>query len=263
MNRLLITGAAGGLGKVLRERLAPFAKTLRLSDLSALGTAAPNEELFQCDLSDAAAVHEMMSGVDAVVHLGGISVEAAFKPILDANIVGVFNLYESARKLGVKRIVFASSNHVIGFYKQTDKLDADAPMRPDSLYGISKGFGELMSRFYFDRYGIETVCVRIGSSFPEPLDRRMMATYLSYDDLTELMRCALQTPNVGHTIVYGASDNRDSWWDNSKAAHLGWQPKDSSEPFRAKVEAQPQVPADDPMMVYQGGRFVTHGPFDI
>ncbi|WP_228536320.1 NAD-dependent epimerase/dehydratase family protein [Noviherbaspirillum malthae] len=263
MNRLLITGAAGGLGKVLRERLAPFAKTLRLSDLSALGTAAPNEELFQCDLSDAAAVHEMMSGVDAVVHLGGISVEAAFKPILDANIVGVFNLYESARKLGVKRIVFASSNHVIGFYKQTDKLDADAPMRPDSLYGISKGFGELMSRFYFDRYGIETVCVRIGSSFPEPLDRRMMATYLSYDDLTELMRCALQTPNVGHTIVYGASDNRDSWWDNSKAAHLGWQPKDSSEPFRTKVEAQPQVPADDPMMVYQGGRFVTHGPFDI
>lgn len=263
MNRLLITGAAGGLGKVLRERLAPFAKTLRLTDVSPLGTAAPNEELFQCDLSDAAAVHEMMTGVDAVVHLGGISVEAAFKPILDANIVGVFNLYESARKLGVKRIVFASSNHVIGFYKQTDKLDADAPMRPDSLYGISKGFGELMSRFYFDRYGIETVCVRIGSSFPEPLDRRMMATYLSYDDLTELMRCSLQTPNVGHTIVYGASDNRDSWWDNSKAAHLGWQPKDSSEPFRAKVEAQPPVPADDPMMVYQGGRFVTHGPFDV
>ncbi|WP_151639453.1 NAD-dependent epimerase/dehydratase family protein [Noviherbaspirillum aerium] len=262
MNRLLITGAAGGLGKVLRERLAPFAKTLRLADLAPLGTAAPNEELFQCDLSDAAAVHEMMIGVDAVVHLGGISVEAAFKPILDANIVGVFNLYEAARKLGVKRIVFASSNHVIGFYKQTDKLDADAPMRPDSLYGISKGFGELTSRFYFDRYGIETVCVRIGSSFPEPLDRRMMSTFLSYDDLTELMRCALETPNVGHTIVYGASDNRDSWWDNSKAAHLGWQPKDSSEPFRAKVEAQPPVAADDPMMMYQGGRFVTHGPFD-
>ncbi|WP_233575830.1 NAD-dependent epimerase/dehydratase family protein [Noviherbaspirillum saxi] len=262
MNRLLITGAAGGLGKVLRERLAPFATTLRLSDLTGLGSAAPNEELFPCDLGDAAAVHEMLGGVDAVVHLGGISVEAAFAPILNANITGVFNLYEAARKRGVKRIVFASSNHVIGFYKQTEKLDAEAPMRPDSLYGISKGFGEILSRFYFDRYGIETVCVRIGSSFSEPADRRMMSTFLSYDDLTELMRCALQTPNVGHTIVYGASDNRDAWWDNSKAAHLGFHPKDSSEPFRAKVEAQPPASPDDPMMVYQGGRFVTHGPFD-
>jgi uronate dehydrogenase len=262
MNRILITGAAGGLGKVLRERLAPFAKTLRLSDLAPLGAAASNEELYPCDLGDAAAVHEMLAGVDAVVHLGGISVEAAFAPIMNANILGVFNLYEAARKRGVKRIVFASSNHVVGFYKQTDKIDADDPMRPDSLYGISKGFGELMSRFYFDRYGIETVCIRIGSSFPEPADRRMMSTYLSYDDLTELLRCALQTPNVGHTIVFGASNNRDSWWDNSKAAHLGWQPKDSSEPFREKVEAQPQVSPDDPMIVFQGGRFVTHGPFD-
>lgn len=261
-DRILITGAAGGLGKVLRQRLKPFAKTLRLSDLNGLGEAGPNEELFQCDLGDKAAVHEMMADVDAVVHLGGISVEAAFAPIMNANILGLFNLYEAARKHGVRRIVFASSNHVVGFYKQTEKIDADVPMRPDSLYGISKGFGELLSRFYFDRYGIETVCVRIGSSFPEPADRRMMSTYLSYDDLTELMRCALQTPNVGHTIVYGVSANRDSWWDNSKAAHLGYQPKDSSEPFRTKVEAQPPAPADDPMMMYQGGRFVIHGPFD-
>jgi uronate dehydrogenase len=262
LSRVLITGAAGGLGRVLRKTLAPFAQILRLSDMQDLGAAAENEELVPCDLADAAAVHALLEGVDAIVHLGGISVEQAFSPILQANIVGVFNLYEAARKHGIRRIVFASSNHVVGFYKQTDRLDADSPMRPDSLYGVSKGFGELLSRFYFDRYGIETVCVRIGSSFPEPADRRMMATYLSYRDLTELVRCALETPDVGYTVVYGASDNRDAWWDNSKAAHLGFRPVDSSEPFREKVEAQPPVAADDPMMVFQGGRFVTHGPFD-
>jgi uronate dehydrogenase len=262
LNRLLITGAAGGLGKVLRKRLAPFAKTLRLSDVRSLGEGAPNEELMQCDLGDAAAVDELLCGVDAVVHLGGISVEDAFAPILNANIVGIYNLYQAARKHDVKRIVYASSNHVIGFYKQTDKIDPDVPMRPDTMYGVSKGFGELLSRFYYDRYGIETVCVRIGSCKEEPADRRMLATYLSYDDLTELMRCALLTPQVGHTIIYGVSDNRDAWWDNGKAAHLGYRPKDNSEPFRAKVHAQPPVAPDDPLMVFQGGRFVAHGPFD-
>lgn len=256
---MLITGAAGGLGHVLRKSLAPFARTLRLSDLQGLGEAGPNEELFQCDLADGRAVHEMLAGVDAVVHLGGISVEAPFGPILQANIVGVFNLYEAARKQGVKRIVFASSNHVIGFYPQTEHIDTDAPMRPDSLYGISKGYGELLSRYYFDRYGIETVCVRIGSCFAEPTDRRMMSTFLSYDDLTELVRCSLLTPSVGHTVVYGVSNNRDTWWDNSKAAHLGFQPKDSSEPWRAQVESLPPVAPDDPVAIYQGGRFPMTG----
>ncbi len=110
----------------------------------------------------------MMQGVDAVVHLGGVSTEAAFEPILQGNILGVYNLYEAARKQGVKRIVFASSNHVTGFYKQSETINASHPPRPDSLYGVSKAFGEDLSRFYFDRYGIETACVRIGSSFPSP-----------------------------------------------------------------------------------------------
>jgi uronate dehydrogenase len=256
LNRILITGAAGGLGKVLRSRLVPFAKTLRLSDMQPLGDAQSNEECVQCDLADAAAVHQLLEGVDAVIHLGGVSVEGPFEPILNANIIGVYNLYEAARKHGVKRIVFASSNHVIGFYKQTERLDTDSAMRPDGFYGVSKGFGELLSRLYFDKYSIETVCVRIGSCFDEPSDRRMLATYLSYDDFIELVRCSLFTPNVGHTVVYGASNNPASWWDNSKVAHLGYQPKDSSEPHRAKVEAKPEPAADDPLMVYQGGRFV-------
>jgi uronate dehydrogenase len=260
INRLLLTGAAGGLGKVLRPRVKSMANIIRVSDLAELGNGAAHEELVRCDLGDFGAMHALVEGVDAVVHLGGISVEGPFEPILNANIVGLHNLYEAARIHGTKRIVFASSNHVIGFYKQTEVIDASVAPRPDGNYGLSKAFGEQLSRFYFDRYGIETVCIRIGSSFPKPVDRRMMSSWLSYDDLTELVRCSLFTPNVGHTIVFGASDNTPSWWDNRLASHMGWVPKDSSEPFRAEIEAQPAVAADDPLMIYQGGRFVAQGP---
>ncbi len=260
-NRLLLTGAAGGLGKVLRPRLAAMCKTLRVSDIGAMDPAAAHEEVVTCDLGDARAVHSLLAGVDAVVHLGGVSVEGPWGPILNANVMGVHNLYEATRIHGTKRVIFASSNHAVGFYKQSDFIDADAPTRPDGNYGLSKVFGEQVSRFYFDRYGIETVCIRIGSSFPKALDRRMMMSWLSYDDLTELIRRGLFTANVGHTIVFGASDNKNPWWNNAKAAHLGWTPRDSSEPFRAEVEAQPPVADGDPLMIYQGGRFVAQGPF--
>ncbi|MGC3983672.1 MAG: NAD(P)-dependent oxidoreductase [Pseudorhodoferax sp.] len=262
LQRLLLTGAAGGLGKVLRERLVPLADRLRVSDIAALGEArGPHEEVVPCDLADRQAVAALLDGCDAIVHLGGISVERPFEEILEANIKGIFNVYEAARRHGVRRVVFASSNHVIGFYKQTETLDAHVLRRPDGYYGLSKSFGEDMAQFYFDRYGIETVSIRIGSSFPEPLNRRMMSTWLSYDDLTALVEKALFTPGVGHTVVYGASANENVWWDNRAAARLGWTPKDSSEPFRAKVEAQPPVADDDPNAIYQGGAFTAQGPF--
>jgi uronate dehydrogenase len=261
-DRLLLTGAAGGLGQVLRERLLPFAQTLRLSDIAALAPGAhAYEEIVTCDLADKQAVDALVAGCDAIVHLGGISVERPFEEIIEANIRGVFNVYEAARRHGVKRVVFASSNHAIGFYKQDETIDADVRRRPDGYYGLSKSFGEDMAQFYFDRHGIETVSIRIGSSFPEPLNRRMMSTWLSYDDLTALIEKALFTPDVKHTVVYGMSANRDVWWDNAKAAHLGFVAQDSSEPFRAKVEAQPPVAADDPNAVYQGGAFTAQGPF--
>lgn len=260
--RLLLTGAAGGLGKVLRERLAPLARVLRVSDIAALGDArGAHEEVMPCDLADKAAVDALVAGCDAIVHLGGVSVERPFEEVLEANIKGQFHLYEAARRHGVKRVVFASSNHVIGFYAQTQKLDASVLRRPDGYYGLSKSFGEDLAQFYFDRYGIETVSIRIGSSFPEPLNRRMMATWLSYDDLLQLVEKSLYTPGVQHTVVYGASANRDQWWDNHAAARLGYVPKDSSEVFRAKVEAQPPVAANDPNAIYQGGAFTAQGPF--
>ncbi|KFE57112.1 NAD-dependent epimerase/dehydratase family protein [Pseudomonas syringae] len=261
-NRVLLTGAAGGLGKVLRKSLRPYAKTLRLSDISEMAPAADaSEEVQICDLSDKQAVHQLVEGVDAILHFGGVSVERPFEEILGANISGVFHIYEAARRHGVKRIIFASSNHVIGFYKQDETIDAHSPRRPDSYYGLSKSYGEDMATFYFDRYGIETVSIRIGSSFPEPQNRRMMSTWLSFDDLTQLIERSLFTPNVGHTVVYGMSANRDVWWDNRFAAHLGYTAKDSSEVFRDKVEQQPMPAADDPAAVYQGGAFAAAGPF--
>lgn len=262
VSRLLLTGAAGGLGKQLRVSLRPFCDALRLSDISDLGLAAEGEELHPCNLADKDDVDTLMKGCDAVIHMGGISTEKPFEHILEANIKGVFHLYEAARRHDVRRVVFASSNHVIGFHKQGEMLDANSARRPDGYYGLSKSFGEDLSRFYFDRYGIETACIRIGSSFPEPKDQRMMVTWMSYRDLTELIRCCLFTPKLGHTIVYGASDNRDKWWDNTYAAHLGFKPQDSSEPFRTKAESVPALAADDPARIYQGGAFVKAGPFE-
>jgi uronate dehydrogenase len=234
--RLLLTGAAGGIGRVVRPRMAEFAQRVRVSDLSAALPAdgAPHEEVVPCDLADRQAVDALVAGCDAVVHLGGVSVERPFEEILEANIKGVFNLYEGARRHDVKRVIFASSNHVTGFYRQDEKIDAHAPRRPDGYYGLSKSFGEDTAQFYFDRYGIETVSIRIGSAFPEPKDRRMMASWLSYDDLHDLLRRSLFTPGVGHTVVYGMSANAVTWWDNRHAARLGFAPHDSSEPFRPR-----------------------------
>jgi len=261
--RLLLTGAAGGLGRVLRPRLKACCDTLRVSDIADMGAAAAGEEVRPAALEDKAAVRALLEGVDAVVHLGGISTEQPFEAILEANIRGAFHLYEAARIHGVKRIVFASSNHVTGFYKQSETIDATRPMRPDGYYGLSKAFGENLAQFYFDRYGIETVSLRIGSSFAEPADRRMLATFLSFDDLERLVLAALSAPVVGHSVLYGMSDNALTWWDNTPARHIGFRPQNSSEPFRAAVEArQPAIDITQPTALYQGGGFVTKGPFD-
>jgi uronate dehydrogenase len=263
LGRVLLTGAAGALGRVLRPRLGPRCTLLRASDIAAMEPAGPGEEVVECALENRAAVAGLLQGIDAVVHLGGISTEHPFDAILQANIVGTYNLYEAARRHGTKRIVFASSNHVTGFYRQDEVIDPTMPKRPDGYYGLSKAFGEDLSRFYFDRYGIETVCLRIGSSFPEPKDRRMLATWLSYDDLERLVLASLTAPVVGHSIVYGLSDNTTSWWDNTPARHLGYRPQDSSEPFRAAKEAaQPTLDRQDPAVIYQGGAFVRMGPFE-
>ena len=247
----------------MRVPLKANCEVLRLSDRQAFGAAQSGEEVVLADLADADAVLAMMKEVDAVVHFGGVSTEGPFGPILQANIIGAYNLYEAARKQGTKRIVFASSNHVTGFYRQSETITADMPARPDSMYGLSKAFGEDISRFYFDRYGIETACVRIGSSFPEPRDRRMLASWLSYGDLHRLITACLTTPVLAHTIIFGMSNNSVTWWDNAQARHVGYVPQDSSDVFRDAMFARTPAPdVTDPTIHFQGGAYVRLGPFE-
>lgn len=264
--RLLLTGAAGNLGRELRPRLRAYCDTLRVSDCAELAMSEvgeAGEEVVRAALEDRQAVFALLDGVEAVVHLGGVSTEQPWEPILAANIVGAYHLYEAARRHGVKRVVFASSNHVTGFYRQDEVLDTRAPLRPDGLYGLSKAFGENLAQLYYDRWGVETVSLRIGSSFPEPVDRRMLATWMSFDDLERLVVASLTAPIVGHSVIYGMSDNATTWWDNTHARHIGYRPQDSSDVFRDAVEArQPSIDPNDPAARFQGGAFVTKGPFD-
>lgn len=260
MKRLLITGAAGGLGSMCRERLTHMADTLRLSDVADLGEARANEELVPCDLADKAAVDALVEGCDGIVHLGGRSIEDRWDVIRSANIDGMYNLYEAARKHGKPRILFASSNHATGFYPQTERLDPSVRTRPDGLYGLSKVFGEAIASMYHDKFGIETASVRIGSCFAEPRNHRMLSIWLSFDDFVRLIERVFTVSVLGCPVIYGASANEAGWWDNGATSYLGWQPKDNSEVFRAKVDAAEKRPAPDaPDALYQGGFFATDG----
>jgi uronate dehydrogenase len=261
--RILFTGAAGGLGKRLRPHLQQFADIVRLADLAPIGQAGPGEEIVQCDLADRDAVLRMCEGVDAILHFGGVSTEVEFAPIMQANILGMANLYEAVHKLGIRRVVFASSNHTMGMYKTTDLVDASMPPRADGYYGLSKVFGESLSRYYWDRFGIETVCIRIGYCFPEAGNHRQLATWLSLDDLVELLRRSLLTPRVGHTITFGISDNPGKWWDDKHAGFLGYRPKDSSRQFAEQVQAagvDRSADMEDITLKFQGGVFLNNGP---
>ncbi|MCD7059805.1 NAD-dependent epimerase/dehydratase family protein [Pelagibacterium xiamenense] len=256
MKRLLITGAAGGVGRVMRSRLAHLAETIRVSDVAPLGDAAANEECIQCDLGDADAVDALISGCDGIVHLGGVSVEDTFEKINNANIVGLYNLYEAARAHGMPRILFASSNHVVGYYRQDEYLGTDARPKPDGLYGVSKCFGEALASMYHDKFGQETALVRIGSCFERPTNHRMLATWLSYNDFVALVERVFAAPKLGCPVIWGVSANDTAWWDNSAARYLGWTPKDNSAKFRAELEQSVERPDQgSPHAIWQGGVF--------
>lgn len=261
LKKLLITGANGNLGAVCRQRLPHLAQSLRLSARKGLGEAAAHEEIIYCDLGDKDAVEALVEGCDGIVHMGAQATEASWEVIRNANFDGMFNLYEAARKASVRpRIIFASSNHAIGFHPQTERLDARSVTRPDGLYGVSKVFGEALASMYHDKFGIETACIRIGSCFPEPMNHRMLSTWMSYDDFVQLIERIFLVPRLGCPIIYGASANSASWWDNREVAYLGWQPKDNAEQFRAKLDAELGPPsADDPNSILQGGAFCTDG----
>lgn len=260
--RLLLTGAAGQLGRVLRPRLRGHCQWLRLSDEAEMAAAVEGEEVVRAALQDASQVLALLDGVDAVVHLGGVSTERSWESICAANIEGMVNLYEAARRHGVRRIVFASSNHVSGMYPRAQRISpADKP-RPDGFYGLSKAFGENLAQLYWDRHGVETVSLRIGTAVPAPSNRRMLSTWLSLGDLERLVLAALSAPQVGHTVLYGMSGNASSWWDNSAASHIGYGAQDSADDHLATVLAQAASgEADSLPGQLQGGDFVIQGPY--
>jgi uronate dehydrogenase len=257
MKKILLTGAAGGVGAFLRAELASVYQ-LRLSDLVAPDQCGPSEDFVKADLTDLASVRNAVSGADGVIHLGGYSVEGDWEDILNANIIGARNMFEAARLEGVSRIVFASSNHAMGFYDRDQTIDHTPMPRPDGRYGLSKAFGESLARLYADKYGVETLCIRIGNVATEPVDVRRLSIWVSPRDLAQLVRIGLDHPDISHEIVYGMSDNKRAWWDNSNATRLGYAPQDRSEDFAATVFANHSADTGDARAdAAQGGAFVT------
>ncbi|MDH4248348.1 MAG: NAD(P)-dependent oxidoreductase, partial [Deltaproteobacteria bacterium] len=239
-HRVLITGAAGVIGSVLRRELRGRFSVLRLSDIRDLGPAGPGEEVALADIQDYKAMLKLMQGVDAVVHLGGSADGREWDTILRLNIVGGRNVFEAARQQGVKRVVFASSNHAMGLYSYEGFFSPDLPARPDTYYGLSKAFSEDLLRYYWDKYGMESVSVRIGSFQPHPQDVRQLSTWLSHRDAVELFYRALVQPNVGALIVLGFSANSTLPICDPNAARIGWVPKDNGEDYREALRAKGQ-----------------------
>ncbi len=255
MKRILITGAAGYIGGILRRELRGRYPVLRLSDIADMGTPGAGEEIVACDLADAGGVEAMMAGVDAVVHLGAISTEDSFDRILAANIVGTYNVFEGARRQGVPRVVFASSNHAIGFYERAQPVGLDAAFRPDSRYGVSKAFGEIVARYYFDKFGLESASLRIGTAAEAPQEERHLSTWISPSDLVQLVGRCLDARPLGCAVVYGVSNNSRGWWSNEQAGHLGFLPADTADDYAEDIlaAAEPALDPDDPARLYQGG----------
>jgi len=257
--RVLITGAAGTIGLALRAGLRSHYRAVRLLDVAPQQPAEPGEEVVTVDLNDRPATEAAMKDVDAVIHLAAIADEASFDEILSGNITTTYSVFEAARRAGVRRVVFASSNHVTGFYPRSETVTPDDPVRPDTFYGVSKVFGEALGRLYADKYGLEVVCLRIGSFGERPTRPRQLSTWLSPRDCVQLVRCSLDAPAVGFTVVYGVSANSGRWWTDEAAARLGYRPEDDAEAFAGQIdgpEAAPTGLADR----LQGGSFVERDP---
>src|ERR687887_914263 len=249
MKTVLITGATGDVGTHLSRELAGKYK---------LPLKPPKGQTFiRADVSKMTDALRITKGVDAVVHLGGYSVEGPWRAILQANIIGCYNVFEAARRNGVKRILFPTSNHAVGFYRRDQTIDHRVYPKPDSRYGVSKVFGEALGSLYADKYGMEVFMIRIGNVNPAPIDKRRLSIWASPRDIAQLVSIGIDHPDIRFEIVYGISKNKRAWYDNSNAHRLGYQPQDDSEVFAEEVLAR-EKPSDDAIAeTHQGGVFCT------
>lgn len=253
--RILLTGAGGNIGSRLRRLLPPL-YDLVLTDQTLPADLHPDETFIAADLADAASVEKAAAGIDGILHFGGQSVEAPWETVLRSNIIGTCNVFEAARKQGVRRVVFASTNHVVGFYRRSEKIGPDVQPLPDSRYGVSKAFGEALGALYAHKYGLSVFCIRIGHVSDHVADERRLAIWLKPEDLVSLIRIGLERDGLAYEVVYGMSDNALAWWDNSRARELGYNPEGQSEAFaREALAAQALLPADDIGGLFQGGPF--------
>jgi uronate dehydrogenase len=257
MTKVALSGAGGQVGGVLRPRLLERGVKLRSGGgLSPLTPLSDAEEVTHGDLREPEVVDRLLQGVDVLIHLAGTSVERPLPEIIENNLRALHAVYEGARRHGVKRIVFASSNHAFGMYSVNDKLPIDAPFRPDGFYGLSKAWGEDMTRMYWDKHGIEGISVRIGSTLERPTEFRHLSTWFGYEDLTQFMMCCIEAREVGYLAVWGVSNNTRSYWDNSVAERIGYRPVQNSEDYADEILRQPN-PLDPVAQTFQGGSFTT------
>ena len=258
MPRVLLTGASGGVGAGLRTLLPAHYSQLRLSDLKAPQDLRAEEEFVAADLADIAQVEHALDGIDGIVHMGAYSVEGPWDTILQSNIVGTYNLFEAARRKGVKRVVFASSNHVVGFYPRDQRLPVEVTALPDTRYGVSKAFGESLGALYAYKHGLEILCLRIGNVSDQPTNLRLASIWLKPEDLVQLIRIGLEHPDIRYEIFYGVSANTRGWWDNSVAYRFGYKPSGDSETLiQGAREGQAKLAADPVGDYYQGGHFAS------
>ncbi|MEO0745771.1 MAG: NAD(P)-dependent oxidoreductase [Pseudomonadota bacterium] len=238
LKKLVLTGAAGKLGSYLRGPLAAMCEELVSTDIAdAVPDLAPNETYIKADLSELAPFEAMLQGADMVVHFGAIVDEGPFEELLGPNFIGAYNIWEAAHRNGCRRVVYASSIHAVGMYPKSQAIGIDVPHRPDTFYGLAKCFAEDLGRMYWEKRGLEAVCLRI-LSCAQVTNPRAVGTWLSYDDCIRLVQRAIDTPVTEFSIIYGVSDNDRAPVDNAGARHLGYKPQDNAEQFAEEIFAQ-------------------------
>ncbi|MGY1842609.1 NAD-dependent epimerase/dehydratase family protein [Modestobacter sp. SYSU DS0875] len=256
---VLVTGAAGGIGTVLRSGLPEHGWALRCLDVVPVPEPRPGEEHLVADAADLAAVAAAADGTGAVVHLAGVLGESTWEAIERSHIETTHAVLEAARRAGVGRVVLASSNHASGFTpRPADGLltEAAAPPRPDTFYGVAKVTMEALGSLYADRYEIDVVCLRIGSAFPRPTTVRQLSTWLSPGDTVRLFDAALRAPSPGFRVVWGVSANTRGWWDLTAARALGYDPQDDAEAHApALLEVHGEPDPRDPVHGRVGGEY--------